>query len=35
MRIDQLLDKNQQLQLSILTQLLLSGGTLSANQLAE
>ena len=35
MRIDQLLDKNQQLQLSILTQLILSGGTLSVNQLTE
>lgn len=35
MRIDQLLDKNQQLQLSILNRLILSGGTVSFNKLAK
>ena len=35
MRMEQLLDKNQQVQLSILHHLVLSGGRLSANALAE
>ncbi|MDU5510841.1 helix-turn-helix domain-containing protein [Enterococcus gilvus] len=35
MRMEQLLDKNQQVQLSILHHLVLSGGRLSANVLAE